>query len=118
MNREIKQLIDLADEALSEDFASVRFLDAMEEYVQAFAAWQKKVGLGVAGGLEVQAQPDVDIEQLKLLDKKHSKLLTRAGQLHEQTAKDLKDQQERGKGIRAYVDTLPKRLSVKFKKRS
>lgn len=98
---EITRLIRLADEVLAEGIAPDDLIERMEAYSQALEAW---LGSGQDLSGREGAYPQ--------LNEKHTLVLSRAESLRDLTSQELKDLKTRGRGIMAYIDTLPKRLSA------
>lgn len=80
-------------------------IDAVEKYTSAFDRWFQHHGAALA------ALPETERATLSSLVKLHERILTLAESMRESTAVDIRHLKAKGKGIMAYVDTLPKRIS-------
>ena len=83
----------------------------LEEYTDTFSRWYGATNVGVSGldGLSIVGDPVAVLESVQAL---HDAVLRRAGEAQELAATELKTVKSKGKGILAYVDTLPKRVSL------
>lgn len=103
-----QDLLALAQEVL--DAATLppdQFLDRVAAYSDAFQKWNvdnQQALMGTATGAEA--------ESLRSLAKLHAKIIDLAEALKDKTSHDLKHLKRKGKGIMAYTDILPKRISI------
>ena len=77
----------------------------LERYVGLFSQWYSRAGIDSGNSL-------VGVAALEKLESVHASVLDRAIKLRAVTEQDLKGLRKRERGILAYVDTLPKRLSI------
>ena len=104
----LEELLRLAQETLNVPIASTtEFIEKIAQYSAAFAAW----GAAHADILSGKQKPS-DEKQFRLLAETHSKIIDRAEALKGETGKDLNQLRKKGKGIMAYTDILPKRISM------
>jgi hypothetical protein len=102
--REIYQR-NLQDESLPPDEQIL----ALEQYSQAFTAWQTSLLIPLERAVE---WPREEQEHLRDLGNWHEKLLALAESLRKDTLKERKALSKKGAGLLAYVDGLPKSLSI------
>jgi hypothetical protein len=88
-------------------------VQAFDKYCQAFNIWQEDNRLNANDNtLANNSQSSETTEEIKKLLRLNKKVLDRAEKLFKQTAGQLQGFQLKAKGIMAYVDTLPKKISV------
>lgn len=107
MSEELEKLIELADRALEANLRSSEAPELIEAYAEAFSKWEsghKKLG-------------SADEARLKELSAKHAALIGRLATMKEATAGDIRRLKLKGKGILAYTDILPKKISVTRKRK-
>ena len=102
----LTRLIELAGAALAEadEAAAVELISG---YCQALGAMSKS---------DMDAAVAAEPEAAKKLVQLHSRVLQRAGALRDVTAGSLKKLKTKGKGLMAYTDLLPRRISVRKKR--
>lgn len=100
----IERLMHLAKAALADHDNPEQQVDAIAAYCENFAEIDAAAGLAVEGEEEQIA--------LEELAKKHEKVLERAACVLESTSKDMQYFKKRAHGIMAYVDTMPRKMSV------
>ena len=105
----IEELISLADGVLSKSDDSEVALEKIEEYTEKFSSWYNEHFASLEEG---DIQEDV-ISLLQQLNEQHGKVLALAEDLRESITDDRRELKRKGKGIMAYIDTLPKRLSLR-----
>lgn len=100
-------MLNLADSALLPADSSRERLDAIEQYSLQFGKWYQ--------GLQ---DPERELcaeqsgEQIQELLKKHERIIMQVQEMQKDTSLDMVRFQEMAKGIMAYVDLLPKRVSL------
>lgn len=92
----VDRLLLLAANALRPDIAVEEQLDAIDRYCREFSLLEPHL---VGTGVEELAQ-------------RHKAVLDKAQRLFAGTALDIKSFQRKARGIMAYVDTLPRKISV------
>lgn len=111
MPEDISELVDLiADiKAGQTDGRGIdQQLDIIEIYAEKFSQWFESDGERITAVANAgEEQPEID--QL-LAD--HTAISDYARQLLEKTSLEQRDARRKGKGVLAYLDILPKRLSV------
>lgn len=105
---EISDLITLAESALAIDLKSDPFIDALERYSLAFDEWF------VQNQSELANNPDPlynsQIDKLVQLHERLVNIVTDEQSEHPEAIRKLK---HKGRGIMAYTDIFPKRLSMR-----
>ena len=99
------QLIALAKVALAAGDPETESL-AIEGYCQHFDSWLKAQGGTIAPATQNNRAALQELSDL------HTEVLSRAEVLLNSTSKDLQELKRKAKGIRAYIDILPKKISV------
>ena len=109
---DIEALIELANRALSpgSGASDVETASRIECYSQAFAEWYKSYD-------KSNSKDEMNSGLLQELSDKHRLVMDRARVVQESTSRDIRKLKLRGKGILAYTDMLPKRLSLGRKRR-
>ena len=82
-------------------------LDLLDQYTDAFEKWQK--------GMSRLSSPELSSEERRLMERvarQHGKVIELAESMLASVERSLKDLKGWSKGIRAYVDHLPKRVST------
>ncbi len=103
MTPTVEQLIDLARRALEKTPEIEEGVSLIEDYTEAFAALQNP---------ETGELPnDLDPEQLEILQDLHTAVLRKAHNYKQSTSSDMVHLRKRGKGLKSYIDTLPKSIS-------
>ena len=103
------ELISLADAALARDGAIETTISAIAQYSEAFGAWYNSN----RGNLEACDGTSPERAQYEELDRKHRDVLQLSKVLIASTQIDLRKLKVKGKGILAYLDTLPERVSIR-----
>lgn len=98
----LADLQELAEAALVVQDNPEAQLTAIETYCEAFA---KAEQAGSLADLEAG-------EEAEILSKLHEKVLMQAAVLLDDTARDMQHFKKKARGIMAYVDTMPKKISV------
>lgn len=106
----LAELLNLAREINSAEPNSLDNIDQIEKYCSSLAQWLKETE-------NSSSHPNADTLGLSAADltelsKLHGSVMQLASQLLGNTATQLQDLQIKAKGIMAYVDTLPKKISV------
>lgn len=102
---QVEQLIDLAKTLLNFEGQEDLRLEMLEQYCAEFAEW-------FADNRELlEANDNIDVDKLRELECEHNKVLELAKSWQGAVAGDLRKLKVKGKGIIAYTDILPKRLS-------
>jgi|688.fasta_scaffold1022685_2 hypothetical protein len=83
-------------------------LDALDNYIESFTGWH--------AGWKSRVSEHPSDKELKAVGaevaKQHSEVLRLAGELKESISASLRSLKRKGKGLIAYSDTLPKRIST------
>lgn len=104
----IPDLLQRATAVIAASFGPTDVLiEKLEEYTQAFEAWSAAHKDILSGA----KKPADEVEFLNLAAL-HARVVEVAEQKKESAGKDLREAQTRGKGIMAYIDILPKRISI------
>lgn len=74
----------------------------MESYLQGFQSWFTRFE---------QGQEQASEAELMILNQKHAELLSMAESLMDKTRDGLKELKLKSKGLKSYIDTLPRRIS-------
>lgn len=77
----------------------------IEAYSEAFSRWY------------AENPNPTESEQLERLSRHHTEILEKVAELRELTSIDLRNLKKKGKGILAYTDVLPKRISFGRKRK-
>lgn len=102
------ELLRRAQEALAaHNVSSDEFIDKVAAYSTAFEAWRATNSDILKG-----EKPPQDEAEFRALAGAHAKLVDHLTALKARTGKDLGDLRKKGKGIMAYTDILPKRISI------
>lgn len=103
----IQELIALAEKVLRKDDEIDNLLDIAVEYTEKFSVWfdANRSAFEQPVSDEIRSQ----VEQLDLL---HGRVLQLLDSWKTDTVKSLKAHQKKGKGMMAYLDVLPKKISV------
>ncbi len=108
----IGDLIELAEIALAEGADIDELISHIEAYSAAFHPWYEEHKETFEQGTE-SSGPVVDRDDLERLLKLHTEVLGKAELLQQGTSNDLMALRGRRKGMMAYIDILPKRLSTR-----
>ncbi len=98
----------LAGTALPPD----EFLNKVAAYAESFEIWKLSHSQELSGSI-----PAANLPEFQSLAEAHAKIVDRVEELKSKTEFDLKHIKRKGKGIMAYTDTLPKRISISTKRR-
>jgi hypothetical protein len=101
---DLDRLLELAERVLLKDKLEPELVQDMEAYSSALAECLQDLD-------KFQSHPE-NGDKIKLLAQCHSKILGIAEALRGNASKEMRELRKRGKGLRAYVGTLPKRISV------
>lgn len=103
-----EELLRLAQEALAaQSISSDEFVEKVGRYSAAFESWSARHAEVLSG-----KQKPADVKEFRALAQAHAKIMEHAAELKHQTSKDLGELHKKGKGIMAYTDILPKRISM------
>jgi hypothetical protein len=94
---------------ISLEEASPAALDELEQYCDAFADWEKSWKRSLDGRGQL---PLKEIELGRRIVAQHGKVIELAEEMRTHVDRSLKTLRARGKGLRAYTDHLPKRIST------
>lgn len=97
----LRELIQQADDLLGEGLPRAEFLSNLELYVAGFD--------GFLSELEVQDEDPILLQELAL---KHDAVLKLAKKHQNSVLGELKSLKTRGKGLLAYINKLPSRVSM------
>ena len=100
-----QELLELGRNILDEKHDPDTATSLLDQYAGLFLRWHDSEGPGMPGVVLVASE----LEELQLV---HDAILEHALQLKDATDKSMKGLKQRGRTILAYVDTLPKRLSI------
>ena len=102
------ELLRIAQEALAaQTVSSDEFVEKVGIYSGAFETWSAAHSEVLSG----KQKPDNEKEFRELADA-HAKIMEHVAVLKTQTSKNLGELHKKGKGIMAYTDILPKRISI------
>lgn len=103
-NNTVTNLLTLANEILADSAGPDSIVLNLERYVTDFQKWWEEFDSG-----------RIEVEQslLEKLSERHEKVLDLARDLQSQTGQVLQDTRRKSKGMIAYVDCLPKRISTR-----
>lgn len=110
MTIDLKPLLDLAGRIIAQEHPEADLLGLIEEYSARFTEWHESAE---AGGDLSLLEKSFGAANLKLLSERHRLVIAKVASLKEGTAEDLRNLKRRGKGIMAYTDTMPKRISLR-----
>lgn len=105
--RALMSLGALVVKALKEE--SPEALDQLDEYSALFDEWQKTWKRGVGGGVQFSAK---ELEVGKRIAVQHDEVLELTEKMYRSVQDSLKGLRSRSKGIRAYLDHFPSRIST------
>jgi hypothetical protein len=101
------ELLSIAQETLAAHASSRdEFVEKVAAYSAAFEAWGKENPDVLKGKVSAEA------DSLRALAEVHAKIIDFAEEIKRQTGRELGEQRKKGKGIMAYTDILPKRISM------
>ncbi len=98
----IAELNSLAEKILAAETSSTDLPETLEQYLVNFTAWLERFK---AGSIEVTENELLD------LNEKHAAVLAKAEGALKGTIDNLKGLRQKGKGLKMYIDVLPKTIS-------
>lgn len=104
---EIKQLLQFANDVLNDDANSSTLLERIQVYFDAFEEFRPSLE-----NMKLDSRTDL----VQLLEK-HNKVLRVTMELREDTSRAIRELKKRGKGIMAYTDVYPKKISLGSQKK-
>jgi len=102
----IARLIESAERALEKELEIPEKIERIESYFDAFEGFFPHL-----------AESGLEKKQLEALLEKHQAILKATISLRDDTSRELRALKKRGKGIMAYTDLYPKRMSIITNKR-
>ncbi len=102
---EVANLLQLADKVLEHSGHLDEVLPLLEDYSEAFDKWISQ------GEIQLQSYSKQDQQLVLQLAEKHQQIIEYAQRVKDLTAEELKDLKHKGRGLMAYVDSLPKRIT-------
>lgn len=84
-------------------------LDRLEEYTSLFDAWQKTWSRGASGGVRFSAK---EVALGKRIADQHETVLALTEKMYRSMEESLRGLRGRSKGIRAYLDHFPSKIST------
>jgi hypothetical protein len=107
---QVKALLELGKKAVaSMREGSLESLDVLEEYVNSFALWESSWSQGKNKLREIPAK---DRELARRVANQHTQILRLAAGLRAEMDESLKSLRVKGRGLKAYIDHLPQRVST------
>lgn len=103
-------LLVLAEAALAPGESPDVVTDRIVAYTEAFDRWYSVATPSIEAG---DAAPLGGIELLRQLETRHAAVMDLAQEIMRRTDAEVKGLRRKGKGMVAYTDTLPKRISTK-----
>ncbi len=103
----IQALIQLAEQVLQDTSDRDLTIEIAEKYTCQFADWFESNKAAFA-----QELPESQVREIERLNLLHGKVLKLLGTWKTETLQELRSQRARGKGVMAYLDTLPKKISI------
>lgn len=100
----VKKLLAAAEEVLVDQSSVEERLDRLERYVDLFSQWQE--------AFDTEAVSVEEAECLNELQEQHAKVIEQVAALKSVSVSELGKFQRRAKGIMAYTDTLPRKISI------
>lgn len=104
----VSDLLDLAEQVLDSTGEPGRFVAVLEEYSDAFAQWMSDSELESRGVIEAEKQPLLELAE------KHGQIIESAQRIKDLTGEEVKNLKQKSRGLMAYVDGLPKRMTGFF----
>jgi len=104
---EIKQLLQFANDVIENDDSSSNLLEKIQIYFDAFEVFRPSLE-------NMKKNSETDLHQLL---EKHNKILTITMELRDETSREIRELKKRGKGIMAYTDIYPKKISLGSQKK-
>lgn len=104
-DKTVDALISQADELLAET-SPEEALPKLEAYAADFDAWFERYQKSVDSG-----SPLADKSALEELLTRHEKVVDLTSRMQDTFPEEMKKLKQKGKGILAYTDTLPKKIS-------
>ncbi len=96
----INSLILRAEKILSCESEDEEIIKLLPVYIEAFDRWMKDPG-------------SMDKEVLEKLHRYHGEVLEKAISIKSATREAMKSLRQRGRGLKAYIDHYPKRVSLR-----
>jgi hypothetical protein len=107
---EARVVLDLGKTLIASlEEASPAALDELERYCDLFAKWENGWKRGRDGAVALSAK---DIELGRRIVAQHATVIKLTEEMRASVDRSLKSLRVRGKGLRAYTDHLPKRIST------
>lgn len=103
---EIESLIECADRILSSELTDPDLVELIVTYAGLFEAWEKQLPLA-----ELAKQPEM-VGTLQEVQRKHTQVIEKAEGVKSGVAEALRSLKHRGRGIMAYADPYPRRIST------
>ncbi|NMC63805.1 MAG: hypothetical protein GYA55_11635 [SAR324 cluster bacterium] len=104
---EIKQLLQFASDVINDNANSSTLLERIQIYFDAFEKFRPFLE-----NMKLDSRADL----VELLEK-HNKVLRITMDLREDTSRAIRELKKRGKGIMAYTDIYPKKISLGSQKK-
>lgn len=102
---ELNSLISLADEILNNSNPD-EIVDKLEKYAESFNAWYAAYEKSLAANQPINSK--LELEQLLI---KHEKVAEISESLKDSIPEEISKLKHKGRGIMAYTDLLPKKIS-------
>lgn len=100
-------LISRADALLSETVSGDEFISGLESYAIEFGEWFAANEQLIAAG-----SGSLDRDRLRELAEKHEAVLHKTELMQKSFPEAMKELRNRGRGIMAYTDLMPKKISL------
>lgn len=97
---DIPELQSLAQKLLTEELQTAEFIELLNDYSEAFEVWYPSI------------DPKNNAPDIRALLDLHSALVEKAQGVLKSAGAEIAKLNIKGKGIRAYTDILPKRIST------
>ncbi len=101
MLMEIEKLIELAEHTLEEGLEPPEKLARIESYFDAFELFAPRL-----------KEEKFEENELRILLAKHEAVMRMTSSFRDDTSKELRTLRKRGRGIIAYMDILPRKISM------
>ncbi len=112
---ELSKVLELGEAliALLEE-RDISALDLLDSYIEAFGVWEEKeLKKQAASAQSRDAKGKIDLGELgQQVAIQHAKVFALAESMKDQVAQSLKSLRLKGKGLKAYSDSFPKRIST------
>lgn len=107
---QLKALLELGKRAVAAmRDGSLESLDILEEYVRNFDSWEASWREGRAKSKEI---PPKQREMATRIAHQHTQIIRLANELRSEMDESLKSLRVKGRGLKAYMDHLPQRVST------